>query len=111
MMKPTFATLVRLAPVMALFSCAPPKAIVVELPPAPKMEVAAEKEPEISAPPSLPSRREDGIRLPDMVTMPNEAEFRATNPNAPKTPSETGAVIARPPTDPPSRPKPEAKGD
>lgn len=88
---------------MALFSCAAPKADVVEeQAPAPKKEVTAAPEAPMPPTSSLPN---DGIRLPDMETMPNDNEFRATNPGRSSQPSGTGAVIARPPTEPPSRPK------
>jgi len=53
---------------------------------------------------------DDGIRMPEMLNMPSDGEFRATNPALPKTSGETGAVISRPPTDPPSRVKPKPAG-
>ncbi len=106
MVKTKFATLVWLAPALALFSCAAPKAIVVEQAPRPKKQKAAvESE---GSDPALPSPADDGIRLPDMLAMPGASEFRATSPNAPKVGSEAGTVISRPPTDPPPRPKPKA---
>jgi hypothetical protein len=82
----------------------PPKALVVEAPPARKKpsQVARVKE----TPPELPKNDEDGLRLPDMLTMPEKNEFQSTNPSAVK-PGSGGAVIARPPTDPPARPKPK----
>lgn len=106
MQNPTFAILVRLAPVLALCSCAAPKAIVVEevKPAKPKQETAAA--PEIPEPTPQPSP-DDGLRLPDMMAMPGDEEFRTTKPDQP----EPGAVIARPPTEPPPRPKSETKGD
>ena len=103
MTKTNLVTLARLAPVMALFSCAAPKATVVELPAQPKKEVAA-VEPEISEP-AAPSLANDGIRLPDMMTLPKDDEFRATNPGQSSPTADSGAVIARPPLEPPSRPK------
>jgi hypothetical protein len=103
MMKTTIATLARLAPTLALFSCAAPKAPVVEPPSAAKKEAVAEPKESDAPPLPLP---DDGIRLPNMETMPTEAEFRATNPDQSSPDAGTGAVIARPPTDPPSRPKP-----
>ena len=103
MVKMKFATLARVAPALALFSCAAPKALVVERAPAPKMETAPPTVPE----PPAPSAPDDGIRLPDMLAMPGEGEFRATTPVPPRAGSEPNAVISRPPTDPPSRPKPK----
>jgi hypothetical protein len=53
---------------MALVSCAVPKAIVVESPLAPKPAQAAISEP--AAKPKIPALQNDGLRLPDMETMP-----------------------------------------
>lgn len=102
MLKTKFATLARIAPALALWSCAAPKATVVA-PPPPKTDPAAVVPvPTEPLPVAQPDR---GIRLPDMLAMPGDGEFRATTPNATKVGSEVGAVISRPPTDPPSRPK------
>ncbi len=95
-------TLARFTPVMALFSCAAPKAIVVG-PPAQADQELAVVEPELSEP-DAPSAPDDRIRLPDMMTMPSDDEFRATNPAQVSPNGESGAVIARPPMEPPSRP-------
>jgi hypothetical protein len=59
-----------------------------------------------------PSPIEDlGLRLPPMLNLPGEREFRASNPAVPR-PGDGGAVISRPPTDPPPRPRPqEGSGD
>jgi hypothetical protein len=101
---PKIPVLIRLAPAVALLSCAAPKAIVVEPPPAPKTE----KPPEPVVPEvDLSSLPDDGIRLPDMLGLPGEGEFRPTSPGLPSLSPGAGAVISRPPTDPPSRPKPE----
>ncbi len=103
--KPSFANLARIAPALALLCCAAPKAIVVGPPPAaPKKEQPEELKP--PGPPIEPPT-EDGIRLPDMLGMPGDGEFRATAPGATQSPANPGAVIARPPTDPPPRPKPK----
>ena len=83
-----------------LASCAAPKATVVEEPK--KDAVAEEPVPEEPAVPE-PALPDDPFRLPDMLTMPSDAEFRATVPQ-PDT-GGTGSVIARPPTEPPPRPK------
>jgi hypothetical protein len=105
--KSTLPTLARFAPLLALFSCAVPKAILVQEAPAQKKEEVAE----IPAVPEPlePSGPDDGIRLPDMLTLPGDGDFRATNPVTPKTTPEAGTVTVRPPTDPPPRPKPKPK--
>lgn len=102
MLRTNPATLACLAPAMALLSCAAPKAVVVEEPPVSKQETAqqttaAETEP---AERGLP---DDGIRLPDMLGLPGENEFRSTRP-ATTSGGGSGAVIARPPTSPPPDP-------
>jgi hypothetical protein len=107
MVKLKIATLVRIAPALALFSCAAPKAVVVGPPPAPKQEKA--EEPAVAElPPANPD--DDGIRLPEMLGLPADGEFRATTTIAPKAGGEGNAVISRPPTDPPPRPKPKVPG-
>lgn len=103
MVKMKFATLARIAPVLALFSCVTPKANIIA-PPEPKQEVVAEATvPEIPA----AAAPDDGMRLPDMFELPGDGEFRATVPTIPQTAADANAVISRPPTDPPSRPKPK----
>ncbi|MES2438707.1 MAG: hypothetical protein V4584_06565 [Verrucomicrobiota bacterium] len=96
--KPT-SVLLGLA--LALGSCAPPKAAVIAPAPVVKKEPKKEPEPVVSEPlaPALP---DDGMPMPDMLAMPSDSDFRATNP---KTGTQSGAVISRPPTDPPSRVK------
>lgn len=103
------ASLALILAALALLSCAAPKAIVVQPAPQPKNPTAA-AEPGVPEP-EVPSPADDGIRLPDMLAMPDDGEFRATSPTAPKAGSDTSAVIARPPTDPPSRPKPKPAGN
>ena len=105
MVKTLLPTLARIVPALALWSCAAPKAIVVELPPASKQDQAAM--PAGSDEPAIPTLPDDGIRLPDMLKMPGEGEFRAAGPLPPKGGADASAVIARPPTDPPPRPKPK----
>jgi len=105
MVKSQIATLVRLAPALVLCSCAIPKAIIVELPKTAKTDPSATSP--ALADPNLPALPDDGIRLPDMLAMPGDSEFRATAPNVPKGGPDASAVISRPPTDPPSRPKPK----
>ena len=89
---------------LALVSCASPKATpVAETPAVPKKEEKV-PEPVVVEEPGLPVLPDDGLRMPDMVTMPEEGEFRSTNPE-PKMGTQGGAVISRPPTEPPSRVK------
>jgi hypothetical protein len=89
-------------------SCAPPKALVIEEAPVQQKKVVEPKVEPVAVP-ELPvtGLPDDGIRMPEMLNMPGEGEFRATNPALPKLPGEAGAVISRPPTDPPSRVKPQ----
>ncbi len=108
MVKMKLLTLARLSLALALFSCAAPKkAIVVQPAPAdPKKDTTQTAGTPV---PNLPGGPDDGIRLPDMLAMPGEGDFRPTAPPSNKTNPDTGAVIARPPTDPPTRPKPQDK--
>jgi len=92
---------------MVLVSCAP-KATVVEQAPAPKKPAEA-KVPEPTVPePLLPD--DDGIRMGNLLEMPKDGDFRATNPSSSKPDGPGGSVISRPPTDPPSRVKPKEPG-
>lgn len=45
-----------------------------------------------------------GLRRPDMLTLPDDRDLRGTKPSENTQPG--GAVNVRPPTEPPSRPKP-----
>ncbi len=89
-----------------LTSCFP-KAIVVGLP------VPVKKQHAVAVTPTVPSlsnaphvASDEGPRLPgNLLDMPGEGEFKATNPVDPKS-DNSGAVISHPPTDPPSRVKP-----
>jgi len=92
-------------PALALVSCVAPKAIVVESPLAPKPAEAAVSEP--AAKPKRPSLPNDGLRLPDMETMPGDDEFRAAKTPPTGGGAGSGAVISRPPTEP--KPKPKAE--
>jgi hypothetical protein len=95
------------APGLAGFmvSCAVPKATVVEQAP---VKVKQEKMPEPVAPElNVPAQVDDGLRMPDMLAMPNEGDFRSTSPDAVKTSNSSGAVISRPPVDPASQTKPK----
>ena len=91
---------------LSLVSCIPPKATAVaEPPPVKKKE---EKQPEaVVAEEPLPTTPDDGLRMGNMLELPSDRDFRSTNPAAVKTGTDAGAVIARPPTDPPSRVKPK----
>jgi hypothetical protein len=88
---------------VAMASCATPQATPVVEAPVKKPEKAPEpvaQEPEL---PPLPS--DDAPRVPGMLNLPTDTEFRPSNPVLPKT--GAGGVIIRPPTDPPSRVKPK----
>jgi hypothetical protein len=87
---------------LALCSCAAPKALVVEDAPVSKKETAGQTA-AVAPEPSVGSPADDGIRLPDMLGLPGENEFRSTRP-ATNTGGGSGAVIARPPTSPPADP-------
>lgn len=90
---------------LAVASCATQKAALPESPA--KVEAAEEKPADVvaeSPAQNLPFEG-DGMRMPDMFGLPGEGEFRATNPKLPQATGESGAVISRPPTDPPSRVK------
>ena len=96
-MKPKPATLALIAPAFVVLSCAAPKAIVVEETGAnPKVE--KKEETAAAEEPTIPAMDNDGIRLPDMLGMPGEGEFRSNRPTTSGT-SGSGAVIARPPTE------------
>ncbi len=97
-MSPKSTALLAIA--LAFTACAP-EAVVVEEQPEPVKKtdpkpVEEQPLPDIGEP-------DDGLRIPEMLTLPGNADFRATSPNVAS--SGTGAVISRPPTDPPSRPK------
>jgi hypothetical protein len=102
-MKPTFAGWLRCLPILGLVSCAAPQpeAVAEAEPPKPvEVQTTAVVEPAVTPP-------DDGIRLPDMLGLPGDSEFRTSaSPPTPLSPGG-GAVVARPPTDPPSRPKVE----
>jgi hypothetical protein len=48
---------------------------------------------------------DDDVRLPDMLVLPDEGDFRASRPPA----AQSGAVIAKPPTTPPTPAKSNAE--
>jgi hypothetical protein len=90
----------------AMMSCAAPKAVVVAEAPAVKTEKLPDPMP---APDLATLPADDGLRMPDMLAMPQEGDFRSTNSAAAVTGSQSNAVIARPPVDPPVRTKPSSE--
>lgn len=104
--RPVFALALTLALVAG--SCAPKKAIVVEE--APKKPAPKVEQPVIAEVP-IPQDPNDGLRGIDdmMLSLPSENEFRATVPVPGPGGPESNAVISRPPTDPPPRPKPKTE--
>ena len=94
--KKTLLLLARLLPSLALLSCAAPKAEVVKETPVQKTE-KPEETAAVAPEPAVGSLPDDGIRLPDMLGLPGENEFRSTRPAA--TGGGSGAVIARPPAE------------
>jgi hypothetical protein len=91
---------------LALASCAPPKAVVVQEAPAPVKRVEAQA---VAASGETPAvLQDDGLRMPDLLELPGEGEFRPSSATSATTGNEPGAVISRPPTEPPSRVPPPA---
>lgn len=92
---------------MVLASCAAPKAeVIADAPPVVKKEtpVAEAEVPE----PEMPTQPDNEIRMPSMLNLPTDQEFRPSNPLLPKIGSSSGVTV-RPPTEPPSRVKPGEK--
>jgi hypothetical protein len=91
---------------LALASCAPKAAVVEENVPVKKEApaVAEEAVPEVAPALDLPTAPDNEIRVPGMLNLPSESDFRASNPVLPGVGSS--GVFVRPPTDPPSRVKP-----
>ena len=99
-------TVLLLGCVLLSASCVPPKAEVVEAAAPPTKKVEKTPEPEVAVETPLPPLDgNDGLRVGEMLDLPTESDFRATNPT--QKPGDSGAVISRPPTDPPSRVKPK----
>lgn len=93
---------------LVLASCVPPKATIVEAAAPAEKKVEKVPEPVVAEEPPMPTEQDLGLRMPtNMLELPSESDFRATNPTA--KPGDAGAVISRPPTDPPSRVKPKAE--
>lgn len=74
---------------LCLASCAPPKAIVIAE--APKKIV-----PVAPAAPVIPAPVDDGLRLPDMLALPDENQLRSA---APLKKEGDATIIASPPTE------------
>lgn len=54
--------------------------------------------PEVETPVAKPGPA-DGIRLPNMLGLPEERDLKASNPSVPKSGDEGGPVISRPPVE------------
>jgi len=89
-------------PLLVIGSCAAPQAVVVEeeSPALASQKEVNEEEPASEPEPAIVGPPDDGIRLPDMLTLPGDHEFRAARPSRGGAASDSGAVIARPPSDP-----------
>ena len=74
---------------LALASCAPPKAIVIAE--APKKEVVI-----APAAPEIPALADDGLRLPDMLTLPDDTQLRSV---APLKKDGDATIVTSPPTE------------
>ena len=87
-----------------LAGCAAPKADVVEEPKAkPERKPSTEDVSETKLP-------DHGLRVGNMLELPKDGEFRATNPNAARSGTGGGAVIVSPTTKPePKSEKPAPK--
>jgi hypothetical protein len=86
------SSLAAIACTCSLIGCAAPKPAVVEEPKAPSVKAETDK---IDPAPKLPA--DDGLRTGDLLVLPKETEYQATNPALPKSNSGTGAVIVNPP--------------
>jgi hypothetical protein len=93
--------------VLSLASCAVPRAIIVEKADAPSELPSGDALP---APVESTALTDDEIRLPDMLGLPSDGDFRSTANTPSAAGAQSGAVIARPPVDPASRAKPRGAG-
>lgn len=84
--------------IAALGSCAAPKAEVAEKSVPTAVAKPPQPEKPTAPPPLAASPPDDGIRLPDMLMLPGESEFRKPTPFATGG-GGSGAVIARPPSE------------
>ena len=107
-MKNPSSVLVAIACTCALTGCAVfKKAQVAAVPPtsaAPADSAAAAPTEALPKPPD-----EDGLRTGDLLVMPRDTEYRATNPALPKTDASAGTVIVTPPSAP--KPRPPGKAE
>jgi hypothetical protein len=96
-----------------LVSCATPKATPVATPPPVALKAVENPEPSVALPPEpvFPGVPDDGIRMPDMLGMPSDGDFKPTASTIKDPSTGGGPVISRPPMEPPERvkPKPETK--
>lgn len=92
------SSLAAIACTCTLIGCAAPKPAVVEEPKKPGVKADADK---VDPAPKLPA---DDLRTGDLLVLPKDTEYRATNPTLPKSNSSPGTVIVTPP-----KPKPEGK--
>jgi hypothetical protein len=74
---------------LAFASCAPPKAIVIAE--APKKDAVI-----APAAPETPALADDGLRLPDMLVLPDETQLRSA---APLEKEGDATIITSPPTE------------
>ena len=63
--------------------------------------------PEPAEQPVKPAMPDDGLRLPDMLTMPQDNELKAAVTAPAEKPAEPAPVVARPPADATVKPKAE----
>ncbi|MBJ7425012.1 MAG: hypothetical protein JHD23_11035 [Akkermansiaceae bacterium] len=84
-----------------LVSCVAPQATSGTATPAVPSQAAAPP----PVPPEQPALVDDDVRLPDMLVLPDEGDFRASRPPA----AQSGAVIAKPPSTPPTPAKSNAE--
>lgn len=63
--------------------------------------------PEPAVEPKKPVIPDDGLRLPDMLTMPQDNEIKTSASAPPANASEPAPVVARPPAEAPVKPKAE----
>ncbi|MEI7908164.1 MAG: hypothetical protein WCK77_00880 [Verrucomicrobiota bacterium] len=99
------SSLVGLACACALAGCAAPKkALVIERAPVPAVKTG--DDPAATEALSKPAH-DDGFRTGDLLVLPKDTEYRATNPRLPTVNAGGGTVIVNPPSAP--KPKPQGK--
>ena len=105
----SLAALAALACACALVGCAAPrKALVMVRVPDPSAKVPAAANSAVASTEAVPKvSHDDGLRTGDLLGLPHDTEYRATNPALPKTNVGAGAVIVNPPSAP--KPKPPGK--